>query len=461
MFKYLKDKFNKFKKWIISILGIGVVLAAGSILAPNQNYISLDNLNTKYEKSSVNFKQTYKLEHNTLKLTPNNNPKDKIEIIIGDKDEALGGISNDKFTPSINFIRWEEVLFSLNPISDFLWADTNNKTLSFADDKILFENSKTKYEMYNTEEAYKYIWYLKEKPANNKIKFHINTKGLDFFYQPPLTDQYQNGYFEELQTEIVVSETQVKDLDGNVLVECPENVVGSYAVYHSTKGGLNDINGKEYKTGKAFHIFRPNIIDAEGKQIWGILNIDIENNIYSVEISKEFLDTAVYPIKSNDEFGYHTIGAYATNYSSNYAMMSGHTYSPATDGTLTSITEYVKNQYLKYAIYNGTALVDYTVGQSLGSSYSWVTQDTTLDAEIFSANSYYLGGKSFNTAYIMFDTGASTKRRYQSSNYSSAFPNPASWTTQNYYYKYSIYATYAGSGGGETPTINRPDIWWE
>ena len=27
---------------------------------------------------------------------------------------------------------------------------------------------------------------LKEKPATNKVEFTLNTKGLDFFYQPPL-----------------------------------------------------------------------------------------------------------------------------------------------------------------------------------------------------------------------------------------------------------------------------------
>ena len=33
--------------------------------------------------------------------------------------------------------------------------------------------------------------------------------------------------------------------------------------------------GKNYKTGKAFHIYRPLITDGAGKTVWGELNIDL------------------------------------------------------------------------------------------------------------------------------------------------------------------------------------------
>src|SRR3990167_7306272 len=70
---------------------------------------------------------------------------------------------------------------------------------------------------------------LKEKPATNVFDFAIDgAENLDFFFQPPLT-----------QAEIDEGASR------------PENVVGSYAVYHKTKA--NHRIGSIYQfAGKAF-----------------------------------------------------------------------------------------------------------------------------------------------------------------------------------------------------------------
>ena len=81
---------------------------------------------------------------------------------------------------------------------------------------------------------------------------NIKSKGLDFFYQPPLTQ---------------------KEIDEGAFR--PENVVGSYAVYASEQK-TNYVGGKLYRTGKVGHIFRPKIIDSAGTEVWGKLNIDTE-----------------------------------------------------------------------------------------------------------------------------------------------------------------------------------------
>ena len=222
--------------------------------------------------------EKYKIVNNAFKLDKivnpeldkyKNEPKDEIKITLGDEDAS-------EFIPNIELKRWNEVSFKIKPrLSNVLSKD---KILSFKGEKIKFDTPKISFEMYDYEEGeggFKFIWQLNEKPANNKVEFDIETSGLSFFYQPPLTA-------EELA-------------EG---AERPPEVEGSYAVYHQTKGGMNDINGKDYKVGKAFHIYRPKIIDAEGKETWGILKI--ENGIYSVEIPQEFLDKAVYPIRSND-----------------------------------------------------------------------------------------------------------------------------------------------------------------
>lgn len=135
---------------------------------------------------------------------------------------------------------------------------------------------------------------LKEKPSSNKITFDIETKNLRFLYQPELTpEEIEQGLFR------------------------PENVVGSYAVYHTEPKGVYD-NAEEaekYKTGKAFHIYRPRIVDAAGKEIWGELHIDEKKGTLTVAIPHKFLDTAVYPVRhaAGLEFGYTSKGGTVGN----------------------------------------------------------------------------------------------------------------------------------------------------
>src|SRR4030042_3248648 len=284
-FKKVWAWIKKQAKKLLIILGIISIVYAADDLTTNE--ISPEEVAIKFEQSQI--KQNYtldgvKLERKIIKNAEldkyKNEPKDEIKIETGSNEPVavkglLGGATGattSEFTPSIKLTRWNEVNFKITPIGLDKVA-TKDKTLSFEGEKIKFGTPKMSFEMYETaeEDGYKYIWYLNEKPATNKVEFQIETSGLDFFYQPPLTQEYQNGYSEEFQKEIVVSETQVKDLDGNVLVERPIEIVGSYAVYHQTKGGMNDINGKEYKEGKVFHIYRPKIIDTNGTETWGIL----------------------------------------------------------------------------------------------------------------------------------------------------------------------------------------------
>ena len=164
--------------------------------------------------------------------------------------------------------------------------------------------------------------HVSEKPNSNVFSYDIVTKNLDFFYQPALTQQeIENGDFR------------------------PDNVVGSYAVYHSTKS--DNFIGKDgiqynYGTGKVFHIYRPEAIDNDGKRVWCELNI--KNSKLLITVPQEFLDTAVYPIIIDPIFGKTVIGASGTD-----ASEFLHAYkltTPATDITnayLRSISYYVSS----------------------------------------------------------------------------------------------------------------------
>ena len=71
---------------------------------------------------------------------------------------------------------------------------------------------------------------LNEKPATNIFTFAVDgADDLDFLYQRSL-DQEVHG--EEIAS---CSETECLDKEGNVVSSRPENVIGSYAVYHKTK----------------------------------------------------------------------------------------------------------------------------------------------------------------------------------------------------------------------------------
>jgi len=374
-----------------------------------------------------------------------NEPKDEINVEIGDSKQT-------EFYPQIKLMRWtNETNFSVH-LKD---TEYEKATITTDKDKIIWDKDNIKIEFFDYAEGeggHKMVWYLKSKPLTNKVEFSLQSKGLDFFRQPPLTEEYQNGYSEEFKKEIVVSETQVKDLEGNVLVERPENVVGSYAVYHQTKGGMNDINGKEYRTGQAFFIYKSHITDAEGKQTWAILNIDTEKGIFSEEISQKFLDEAIYPLRSNLTFGFTSIGT--TDYAGgpNYIIASIRD-TPAQNGNVNSVSLYTRTASIPFTsgVYNdstsypGTLLVDTAEGTSVLTD--WVTLNTDSSPAITAGTYYWLG---FNNSVQILLKGSDLTggTKYKASTYvSGTLPNfPASASTANW--KFSIYATYTPAGGG-------------
>ena len=121
---------------------------------------------------------------------------------------------------------------------------------------------------------------LRKRPASNVVTLPIQSRGLKFYYQGPLTQA-------EKERGIVR----------------PENIIGSYAVYHENKRNF------EYKTGKAFQIYRPKIIDANEDWVWGDLHIDTAKGKLTIAIDPAWLDNAAYPVIVDPEFGYMSIGS--------------------------------------------------------------------------------------------------------------------------------------------------------
>ncbi len=301
---------------------------------------------------------------------------------------------------------------------------------------------------------------LKKKPKTNKIVLDFEMQGLVSYYQPPLTQEFKSGYSEEFQRDILVSETQVTNaLTGDVLVERPINVVGSYAVYHATRTNMHRTkkDAEKYKCGKAFHIYRPKVIDALGKTAWASLNIS--ESTFTITIDQTWLDTAIYPVTIDPEFGYHP-AAPATSYQLlNCIAMAGaaFTHTATTGDTITSFSIYGR----VLAGENGYDLAAYSVVATLPSARlaagitillpigpaAW-TDSEAVSQEMSNGVVYCVAfGNSGVQSNAYYDTGAGNNRSVDL--LSPPLALPLTWTHDNWgTTRWGIYCTYEVGGVG-------------
>jgi len=272
---------------------------------------------------------------------------------------------------------------------------------------------------------------LKEKPKTNKIVFNLETKGLKFSYQSELTEEEKKTTFR------------------------PENVMGSYAVYHESKqGDYSQIGGKNYQAGKAFHIYRPRIKDSVGNEVWGKLNIDEKKGILSVEIPQEFLDNAVYPVRqaAGLNFGYDTQGGGFYTTSGNSIIGSLFT---GAAGTGVSISAYLDirntDDSFKYNVYLHSDLSQVSNAQTAEytgqDGAAWYTRDFGATKPTFEAVDYVIvywadvTDARYHSLYFYCDAGAVNQHHYQALAYGT-WPDPFVALHNVNNYKFSIYATY-------------------
>lgn len=374
-------------------------------------------------KFSKAVKDKYSFENETFKRVAKNNPKDKIEVEIGDAKQP-------DFKPQFKLMRWDnEVNFSMRA------EEHPQATVETEGEKIKYVTPDYEVHQYDKPEAsedggFEFEWFLPKKPESNVLTATIQTKGLDFFYQPALTsEEIAEGSFR------------------------PEKVVGSYAVYHKTKGGLNDANGKDYKVGKAFHIYRPEAVDAQGNKTWCELNVDVDGGLLQVTVPQEFLDSAVYPVVVDPTFGYTSVGA-----SSNLNFRNrirGTFANPGQSGSVTSISVYVNFQSvhitaMKGALYktSDSSLVTPQSDELTGFSTidGWYNFTFSSSASVNSED-YYIAAwanepASANTL-MHYDVDGSSIHLNVGTTYGD-WPDPISVT--NSVNKPSIYATYTPSG---------------
>lgn len=249
---------------------------------------------------------------NTIVKTIRNSKHDFIEAEIGDAKQ-------DDFFPQVKIKRFDnEVNFSMR----YKQKGIGKGTYSDKDGKLVWKNKNEEVHIYEVTDGYELEAILNEKPETNKVEFTIQTKGLNFFYQPELTNKEKE-----------------KGIDR------PENIIGSYAVYMKERKKTYT-NGKQYRAGKVGHIYRPKIIDANDEWVWGVMSIDEDAGILAVEIHQEFLDKAVYPVRVDPTFGYTTQGG--TNYvmgDDTPAIASLYDLYTANDGDLLENIKFYAKEY--------------------------------------------------------------------------------------------------------------------
>lgn len=366
--------------------------------------------------------------------------------------ENLSGISADFegfleqgdieiYNDSFDLFKWDEVNFSLelsNVTGDgFYWV---NET---------FINNYSDYDviLYPTQEnGFEFEIVLQDIPENNSFYFPINSSGLEFYFQGRLDDE-ENNY----------THCNATDCWGEEIIHRPENIVNSYAVYHSYKVH------NQYMTGKAFHIYRIEVFDSNGHSTFGELNIS--DGIMNISINESFLKRANYPIVIDPSFGYTTVGG--TQDSSYNRAMAGRNDLYLADGTetVTELHIYTSSDggsVFAMGVYDYDDINDYADNLifkeatefDTGGEYTWLgITGLSYDNLTEGANhTLAFGDYSGATIGIAYDTFTNGLCRQDD----GTLDDPWGLCDSNKDRRVSIYANYTLSAGNTAPTHNIP-----
>ena len=325
-------------------------------------------------------------------------------------------------------------------------------------------------------DGFKIDFLLNEKPDTNIFCQTIEgAENYTWNYQPPLTPE-----------EIAEG------------AQRPENVVGSYAVYHETLANrrneevdrtlytdeewrqmtvfdgthyseLNESTGEiryfkygtNYETGKAWHIYRPQVwsLSSSSTKEWAELSFVEKTNQLCVVVPQKFLDEAVYPVRVDPTFGITTEGGTQVSVFGDDAHGSLGTLSE--DGTITKITGYfdeggVSTDAVKMFIgtEDNSALISNGVSEPVaidGSTATWYDAIFSTEPTPTAANYWLMAifAQTSPTDHMYFDSGVSGDGQQDINNDYTTVEAVGTGTDRARLY--SIYATYTAAGGAEEP----------
>lgn len=346
------------------------------------------------------------------------------------------------FVPSFSFVKWNgENTITFKYRGDYnstFFEKTKNHILSKDENR----NIGFKITRNNKKDGFKFILILYEKPKTNEFFYDIEGwEEFHWWYQPTLENEYKmyprgNKTLEEFLTKH----------------SRPDNVVGSYAVYHKTKR-WHRVGGVNYGCGKFMHVFRPRVYDSDGRNTYA--TIEIVKWQYKVTVPQNIIDNAVYPLYINDTFGYGQ-GASTTDPGGGIVIASGSD-SPASNGTATSIDVYSSNSTsttdVKVGLYDDSSGPNNLVSPGenettdVGTwSDSWKSF-TSASITVSSATTYWIGVSRSAGFTLYYDVNGGTNRYYDNVTYASAWNDPFD-NNGSSGAEYSFRCTYTPSASG-------------
>lgn len=229
----------------------------------------------------------------------------------------------------------------------------------------------------------------------------------------------------------------------------PENVKGSFAIYH------NSNKHNQYQTGKVAHLYRPTATDAKGSWIWGKWTLGV--GVVTAAFDEQWLRDAVYPVVIGPTLGFSSIGANAGGFSTDQFEVSGPFTMPSA-GTATQIQFYgsaAAGSKVTYGIYNDNAgsadtLLSNSAELAISTSNAW--NSIAIGGSLSNGASYWPSVRfgSVSTAQFYYDsvTPPPDGRYNVASTYSAGvMPTPAPSTTAFGGVLRSLYFDYTAGGG--------------
>lgn len=352
-------------------------------------------------------------EKNKFILDKSSDTKRNINIEIGDVKQL-------DFYPQMKIIHWDnECNFSAR-LKD---ENYNLGTVKEAKDKIEWKKDNRFVRFYDKgNEGFEFEVEFLSIPDSNIIEFTIQTKELNFYYQPELTE-------EEIKQGVIR----------------PDNIVGSYAVYHKSK--INNIEGgKSYETGKVFHIYRPYVIDSNDNQRWCDLFIDEINGLLLITIPQDFLDKASYPVILDPTFGITSQGG--SQVGVNASDWKAIRVAAPEDGSATAITGWFNagsagRSIKAFITDNSLIILTNGIGTAVGLPLG-VSQATSVisNASLTNGSFYYFGCMVNSTNTNGYYDTVSSAGYTHSNNFTSPTDPTTATSNSN---RWSFFVTYTSS----------------
>lgn len=368
------------------------------------------------------------------------------EVVIGDENSS-------KFEPSLRIKKWGEeswLSFGQPTAKNFQASLAFDRELKTEVVQWVDSDADRKYRFYEKQVeksefgSLEFEIHLASAPAEEFIDFPFNASALDMIFQPTLAKIAIDG-----------SSFQAR---GGGTMRRPANVNNSYALYHSSKGNLHSGDGDKYRTGKAFHLYRFQAVDAKGDLHWLDTKYSPEAGTISIVMDPWF-QTAVYPVVIDPTFGFTSQGGSTDDASSNFIWAKAFA-NPASSGTLDSISSYVakaiNNTTFNPAIYSDVtsapsarlAFVNSGGTALTSASISLITTPISY-ASLTSGIQYWFGlsnlnaDNTSNNYFWAFDTGGSLNYKFDAG---GGWPASASGGLTFADEKISVYGNYTAGG---------------